>query len=221
MWSKPTNASTGARPNQLTRGQRALQEAAARSQAALGKTGPRVSTVVRQPTASQTLASAAAAKADEIKAGIKNAPRATLRFVQFLRAYMKAFAVGFGAYLLLTELAAGHFNIVQAVLTHLFAIVASPFYALMMAPAIFSLYAATANLPIRDESRAYAMVAGLGVVVLLAFLPSMRHGDASALRGLLYALATIAACAIAARTFNAAVAPLRAASPETAPRRTR
>ena len=74
------------------------------------------------------------------KTAAKSGLASGLRFMQFLRAYMKAFAAGFGSFLLLTELALGHTNILAMIGMHLFSVVTAPFYALMMTPAVFAMF---------------------------------------------------------------------------------
>ncbi len=173
----------------------------------------------RNPPATQTFGANAAAALTQAKATLHDAPRTALRFFQFLRAYMRAFAAGFGVFLLGSEMASGHFNVFAALLSHVFAIVAAPFYALMLAPAIYGFYGMTGMLPVRDEHRAYILGTGLGALMLAGIVMKGDLGSQSAIRGVLFALAVTAAGAVAAYTFNRSVSRLRETT-RTAPPRT-
>ncbi len=202
----------------LTRGERALAETAARTAAIMNAHATRRSAVIAQPTAAQTLSANAAAALTQAKDTLHNAPRTALRFFQFLRAYMRAFAAGFGVFLLASELASGHFNVFTALLSHLFAIVAAPFYALMLAPAIYGFYGLTGMLPVRDEHRAYILGTALGAVMLVNIAMKGDLASQSAIRGVLFALAVTAAGVVAAYTFNRSVSRLRGTRQTVPPR---
>ena len=133
--------------------------------------------------------------------------------MQFLRAYTRAIAAGFASFLLLTELATGHFNIFAMLGTHLAAIIAAPFYALIFAPAIFGLYRGLAQTGLEPAQRTYALGAGLGVLMLVQRIASGRFMLAGDDQADLFALATIASGLIAARTFNRAVDRMAVAEP--------
>ncbi|MBL8881533.1 MAG: hypothetical protein JNL45_00620 [Hyphomicrobium sp.] len=195
-----------------------MAETAARTAAIMNTRTTRRSAVIAQPTAAQTLSANAAAALTQAKDTLHNAPRTALRFFQFLRAYMRAFAAGFGVFLLASELASGHFNVFTALLSHLFAIVAAPFYALMLAPAIYGFYGLTGMLPVRDEHRAYILGTALGAVMLVNIAMKGDLASQSAIRGVLFALAVTAAGVVAAYTFNRSVSRLRGTRQTVPPR---
>lgn len=213
-------ASKASNPSQrpLTRGERALAETAARTAAIMNAHATRRSAVIAQPTPTQTLSANAAAALTQAKTTLNDAPRTALRFFQFLHAYMRAFAAGFGVFLLASELASGHFNVFTALLSHVFAIIAAPFYALMLAPAIYGFYGLTGMLPVRDEHRAYILGTGLGALMLAGIVMKGDLGSQSAIRGVLFALAVTAAGAVAAYTFNRSVSRLRETTQTVPPR---
>ena len=214
----PASKASNPSPRPLTRGERALAETAARTAAIMNTRTTRRSAVIAQPTATQTLSANAAAALTQAKDTLHNAPRTALRFFQFLRAYMRAFAAGFGVFLLASELASGHFNVFTAFLSHVFAIVAAPFYALMLAPAIYGFYGLTGMLPVRDEHRAYILGTGLGAVMLVNTAMKGDLASQSAFRGILFALAVTASGVVAAYTFNRAVSRLRGTTQTVPPR---
>ncbi len=214
----PASKASNPSPRPLTRGERALAETAARTAAIMNTRTTRRSAVIAQPTAAQTLSANAAAALTQAKDTLHNAPRTALRFFQFLRAYMRAFAAGFGVFLLASELASGHFNVFTALLSHLFAIVAAPFYALMLAPAIYGFYGLTGMLPVRDEHRAYILGTALGAVMLVNIAMKGDLASQSAIRGVLFALAVTAAGVVAAYTFNRSVSRLRGTRQTVPPR---
>lgn len=183
----------------------------ATAQRAVGRTAtaPRQSSIVRVPGTSDRSVASAAATLDDAKRKLHEAPKATMRFLQFVRAYIRGFAAGAGTFLLLSELASGHFNIAAALGTHAFMIIAAPFYALMLAPAIFGFYSSTAILPIRQEYRIYAMC---GVIGMLMIVPELMHVLSSPepntgrlVSGSIFLVATM----VGAWTFNRAAARLQ------------
>lgn len=140
------------------------------------------------------------------RAGFKSG----LRFMQFLRAYMKAFAAGFGSYLLFTDLTGGHFNVFAMIGMHLFAIVAAPFYALAMAPTVFAMYRILSAPGLAAEMRAYAVASVLGIVLLIQRIGSGKFLLAGDFRADGLALGTLLCGVIAGYTFNRAVAQIEA-----------
>ena len=135
------------------------------------------------------------------KSGIKSG----LRFMQFLRAYVRAFAAGFGSFLFLSELANGHFNILAILGTHLLSIIAAPFYALILAPTIFGFYRGLAIAGLSPARRTYALGSALGVLLLLSRIRSGQFLLAGDIKADLFAIATIVSGLIAAWTFTRAV----------------
>jgi hypothetical protein len=141
------------------------------------------------------------------KAGLKSG----LRFMQFLRAYVGAFASGAGSFLLITELASSHFNIFAIIATHLFAIVAAPFYAVMMSPTVFAIYRGLSALGLSSSQRAYSVGMCLGVILLATRLAAGTALVDGNIKADVFALAMLVAGAIAAYTFNRSVARIEAA----------
>lgn len=134
-----------------------------------------------------------------------------LRFMQFLRAYIRAFAAGVGSYLLLSELAAGHFNPLAIIATHLLMFIAAPFYALVLAPTLFAAYRLAAQTQIPAHLRAYIPAMLFGVLLMVQRIGSGQFLLAGNYRADLTAVAALVAGAIAGYTFNREVAKLRPA----------
>lgn len=178
---------------------RAQDRAAARSPIQRAK--PFVDAVA---LAQNALQAAEAARGSSEKAA-KSAIKSGLRFMQFLRAYMKAFAAGFGSFLLLTELAIGHFNILSMIGMHLFSIVAAPFYALMLAPAIFGMFRGLAATGLQPAHRAYVVGMSIGMLMLVLRIFSGKFILGGEFDADMFAIATTIAGGIAAYTFNRAV----------------
>ncbi len=127
-----------------------------------------------------------------------------LRFLQFVRAYMKGFAAGLATFWLLTELSGGSFNPVSAIAMHVVAIVVAPFYALMLAPAFFGLYRSTAMVGLTGHARAYLIGGGGGGLLLLQRLASGQLIIGGDLRADLFAISSLIAGLVGAMTFNRA-----------------
>lgn len=197
---RPTNSR---RDLPAKRGEAILQEAARRR--AQTAAMPRRSAVQRNLTAAETIASSATDAWNNRNTVIKDVRTSSLRFMQFLRAYFAAFAAGFAAFLALQELASGHINIFAALATHMLAIVAAPFYALMLAPAVFSLYSMTRLIPADERTRVYILGALPGALILL---PSMTGGHP--FKMLVFDVVILISGLIAAHTFNIAADKMRA-----------
>lgn len=183
----------------LNRGERAMREWRARQPA-----------ITRQATMRETVARNTLQAAVETTKTLQNAPRATLRFAQFFRAYIRAFAAGFGVFLLVSEISSGHFNPFTMLASHVFAIVAGPFYAVMLAPAIFALYNLTGLLPIRDDARSYALTGGISLIMLTPLVSRISELNQSSLAQLTFGLSFLIAALFAAYRFNGAANTLRA-----------
>ena len=173
----------------------------------------RQQSVVNAATATEKIQSAGKAALQASAKLTKTGIKSSLRFMQFLRAYTRAIAAGFASFLLLTELANGHFNIFAILGSHLVAIIAAPFYALILSPTIFGLYRGLAQTGLEHAQRTYALGAGLGVLMLVQRIASGRFMLAGDDQADLFALATIASGLIAARTFNRAVDRMAVAEP--------
>lgn len=167
---------------------------------------PRKSSIVRVPDTSDRIAASAAATLDGAKRKLHAAPKATMRFLQFVRVYIRGFAAGAGTFLLLSELASGHFNIAAALATHAFMIIAAPFYALMLAPAIFAIYSWTAILPVRQELRIYAMCGGIGALMIVPELMRVISSPVPNTGRLISGSIFLVSALVGAWTFNRAAA---------------
>ncbi len=193
----------------LRRSEAVLTAAAQRRAKAETTSKSRPSTAVqRVPRAGETVALAAAEAWNDRAAIAGKAVSSSLRFLEFVRAYMAAFAAGFATYLLLMELSSGHINIFAAIGMHLVAIITAPFYALALSPAIFSLYGLVRAVPAEEETRIYLLGLTPGALVLLG-LAMGRHRASPEM--ILMALIFIVSGLVAARTFNRSAAKIRAA----------
>jgi hypothetical protein len=168
---------------------------------------PRRSAVERVPRATEAVATAAVDAWNDRGAIASKAVSSSLRFMEFARAYMAAFGAGFATFMLLTALTSGHLNILAMIGEHLFAIIAAPFYALMLAPAIFALYGWTRAVPATEEIRIYLLGLMPGALLLLGLAMHPRSAD---LQMIGMALAAIASGLVAARAFNRSAAKIRA-----------
>lgn len=173
---------------------------------------PQRSTVVRVPSASEALVGHAAQTLASGRRALREAPDAALRFAQFFKAYLRAISVGLGAYFLLSEIAIGHVNILKSLATHVFSVIAAPFYAVMLAPAIYGIYLQSALLPIAAPLRVYAIGGLVGTLSLVSTLTRGNLFDAGTQKSLVFSLVLLASGLLAARTFNAAVRKIKAAS---------
>jgi len=191
----------------LRRGEAVLAAAAQRRAAAEANFKPRQSAVQRVPRTGETFAVAAAHTWNDRAAIAGKAVSTSLRFIEFTRAYIAAFAAGFATYLLLTELTSGHFNIFASIGSHLFAILTAPFYALALAPAIFGFYSLARSVPASEETRVYLLGLTPGALLLLGLAMERRFADIGMIR---MALVAIASGLIAARAFNRSAAKIRA-----------
>ena len=202
--SKPASTRKAYEP--LRRGEAVMKEAARRS-AQQAANASRRSAIERSFSPSEKVAVAVTQAWDNRADIASNAVSSSLRFIDFLRAYIGAFAAGFGVYLLLTDLLSGHFNIFAILATHVFAIIAAPLYAMMLAPAIFGLYSSTRILPLREDMRVYVLGALPGAFMLL---PMVSRAGVHDLKTFAFATAVIASGLVAARTFNRTAAKIRA-----------
>ncbi|MFA5958203.1 hypothetical protein [Hyphomicrobium sp.] len=174
---------------------------------------PRQSTVQRIPRADEAIVLAAADAWNDRAAITHKAVSSSLRFIEFVRAYMAAFGAGFATYLLLGDLMSRHFNIVAMIAAHL-SIITAPFYALLLAPAIFSLYSWTRAVPASEATRIYLLGLMPGALLLLGLARNVRSIDPQMIG---MALAVIASGLVAAHTFNRSAAKIRAKCDTAAP----
>ena len=174
----------------------------------------RQQSVVNAATATEKIQSAGKAALQASAKLTKTGIKSSLRFMQFLRAYTRAIAAGFASFLLLTELANGHVNILAMLGTHIFAILAAPFYALMLAPAIFSIYRGLASTGLPPNQRTYALGASFGLLLLAQRMTSGQFLQAGDFKADQFAIATIVSGFIAAYIFNRAVDRIAAAEAE-------
>ncbi len=196
----------GSKPYQpLRRGEAILADAARRRSEAVAV--PRRSTVQRVARADEAIVLAAADAWNDRAAITRKAVSSSLRFIESVRAYMAAFGAGFATYLLLSDLVSRHFNIGAMIAAHLFTIVTAPLYALMLAPAIFSLYGWTRAVPVSEATRIYLLGLTPGALLLLGLAGNVRSIDPQMIG---MALAVIVSCLVAAHTFNRSAAKIRA-----------
>ncbi len=204
IFGKPPSA--GSKPYQpLPRGEAVLADASRRRAEAVA--APRQSTVQRIPRADEAIVLAAADAWNDRAAITHKAVSSSLRFIEFVRAYMAAFGAGFATYLLLGDLMSRHFNIVAMIAAHLFAIITAPFYALLLAPAIFSLYSWTRAVPASEATRIYLLGLTPGALLLLGLARNVRSTDPQMIG---MALTVIVSGLVAAHTFNRSAAKIRA-----------
>jgi hypothetical protein len=189
----------------LRRGEAVLADAAHRRAEAANAS--RRSAVQPVPRASEAVALAAVDAWNDRATIASKAVASSLRFIEFVRAYMAAFGVGFATYLLLSALSSGHFNILEMLGAHLFAIVTAPFYALMLAPAVFGLYGWTRVVPASEATRIYLLGLMPGALLLLGLAMRPRSAD---LQMIGMALTAMASGLVAARAFNRSAAKIRA-----------
>lgn len=205
----PRSITNNRQKSSISAAERAFADGAKRS--TIGSAvAPRRPAIVRVPDASERLSGSAADMLDGATRKLRAAPKTTMRFLQFVRAYIRGFAAAAGAFLLLSEFASGHFNIVAALGTHLFMIIAAPFFALIIAPAIFTLYDLTAFLPVRHEHRPYALSGGLGLVLVVpTLMRAISTPTASAFSALSSGIIMFVSALFGAWIFSRAAAKLR------------